>query len=113
MRYLLVLRYAEKGGTWDQGPGIAEQISSGPVPGSQSRSCELSGVMTIFWLGLAGVAISGYVLYKPVTDGPVVCLGSGCATVIPSGYGRLLGIPNRALGAHFFTALTPSTPLGV
>ncbi|TMJ05317.1 MAG: hypothetical protein E6H01_03105 [Bacillati bacterium ANGP1] len=66
--------------------------------------------MPIFWLGLAGVAISGYVWYKHVTDGPVVCLGSGCATVIRSEYGRLLGIPNGALGVLYFSAVT-ATPL--
>jgi len=66
-------------------------------------------VIPIVWLGLAGVAISAYVWYTHVTDGPVVCLGSGCATVIRSEYGRLLSIPNGALGVLYFglVALTP------
>ena len=66
-------------------------------------------MIPIVWLGLAGVAISAYVWYTHVTDGPVVCLGSGCATVIRSEYGRLLGIPNGALGVLYFglVALTP------
>lgn len=59
--------------------------------------------------GLAGVLISAYVWYKQVTSGRVLCLGSGCAEVIRSRYGRLLGIPNGALGIAYFlsVALTP------
>ncbi len=70
----------------------------------------LDGVMPIVWLGLAGVAISAYVWYTHVTSGPVVCLGSGCATVIRSEYGRLLGVPNGALGVLYFAAVA-ATPL--
>src|SRR3989442_15388792 len=70
----------------------------------------VDGVMPIVWLGLVGVAISAYVWYTHVTDGPVVCLGSGCATVIRSEYGRLLGIPNGALGVLYFGLVTV-TPL--
>lgn len=55
-------------------------------------------------LGLAGVAVSAYVWYKQVTTGPVLCLGDGCAKVIRSPYGRLLGIPNGALGVGYFGA---------
>ena len=60
-------------------------------------------------LGLAGVAVSAYVWYKQVTTGPVLCVGDGCAKVIRSPYGRLLGIPNGALGVAYFgaAALTP------
>src|SRR5712692_12041836 len=61
-------------------------------------------------LGLLGATISGYVWYKQVTTGAVVCLGSGCATVIRSRYGRLLGIPNGALGFVYFLAVAV-TPL--
>jgi len=53
-------------------------------------------------LGLLGVAVSAYVWYKQVTTGPVLCLGDGCARVIRSPYGRLLGIPNGALGVGYF-----------
>ncbi len=60
-------------------------------------------------LGLLGAAISAYVWYKQVTTGAVVCLGSGCATVIRSRYGRLLGIPNGALGVAYFLAVA-ATP---
>ena len=56
-------------------------------------------------LGLAGAAVSAYVWYKQVTPGPVLCLGSGCAAVIRSRYGRLLGIPNGALGVVYFLAV--------
>ena len=60
-------------------------------------------------LGLAGAAVSAYVWHKQVRPGPVLCLGDGCAKVIRSPYGRLLGIPNGALGVAYFTAaaLTP------
>lgn len=63
--------------------------------------------LTVF--GIAGVIISLYVWYKQVTPGPVLCIGSGCATVIRSQYGRLLGMPNGALGTAYFliVALTP------
>ena len=64
----------------------------------------------IIGLGLLGAAISGYVWYKQVTPGVVACLGSGCATVIRSRYGKLLGIPNGALGVAYFLAVS-STPL--
>jgi uncharacterized membrane protein len=62
------------------------------------------------WLGLFGTAISAYVWYKQVTPGAVACLGSGCATVIRSPYGKLLGIPNGALGVAYFLAVA-ATPL--
>jgi uncharacterized membrane protein len=54
-------------------------------------------------LGLAGAAVSAYIWYKQVTSGPVLCIGTGCARVIRSSYGRLLGIPNGALGLAYFT----------
>ena len=65
--------------------------------------------MVVTVLGLAGVAVSAYVWYKQVTTGPVACWGDGCAKVIRSRYGRLLGIPNGALGVAYFgaAALTP------
>lgn len=60
-------------------------------------------------LGAAGIGISAYVWYKQVTSGRVLCLGTGCVAVIRSRYGRLLGIPNGALGVAFFlyVAFTP------
>jgi uncharacterized membrane protein len=66
-------------------------------------------------LGLAGTAVSAYVWYKQVTPGPVLCLGDGCAKVIRSPYGRLLGLPNGALGVGYFTAaaLIPLVVRGV
>ncbi len=62
-------------------------------------------MVAVIWLGLIGAGISAYVWYKQVTPGPVVCLGSGCAAVIRSRYGRLLGIPNGALGVAYFLAM--------
>jgi uncharacterized membrane protein len=55
-------------------------------------------------LGLAGAGVSAYVWYKQITTGPVLCVGDGCAKVIRSPYGRLLGIPNGALGVGYFGA---------
>jgi len=56
-------------------------------------------------LGVAGVLVSAYVWYKQVTSGPVLCLGPGCAEVIRSRYGRLMGIPNGALGVAYFVSV--------
>ncbi len=64
----------------------------------------------IIALGILGAAISGYVWYKQVTPGAVACLGTGCATVIRSRYGKLLGIPNGALGVAYFLTVS-ATPL--
>lgn len=84
--------------------------------------------MIVTILGLIGAAISAYVWYKQVTSGPVLCIGEGCARVIRSRYGRLLGIPNGALGVAYFggaavvplvgtssawTALTAATALAL
>jgi uncharacterized membrane protein len=55
-------------------------------------------------LGFVGAAVSAYVWYKQITPGPVLCLGDGCAKVIRSPYGRLLGMPNGALGVAYFAA---------
>lgn len=63
-------------------------------------------------LGLVGTTISAYVWYKQVTSGPVVCLGSGCAAVIRSPYGRLLGIPNGALGVAYFLYIALVSGIG-
>jgi uncharacterized membrane protein len=55
-------------------------------------------------LGLTGALISVYIWYKQMTHGPVLCLGDGCAKVIRGPYGRLLGVPNGALGVGYFSA---------
>lgn len=60
--------------------------------------------MLVTVLGLGGTVVSAYVWYKQVTRGPVLCLGDGCAKVIRSRYGKLLGIPNGALGVVYFAA---------
>ncbi len=61
--------------------------------------------MAFVVFGLAGVLVSAYVWYKQVTSGPVLCLGTGCAEVIRSRYGRLMGIPNGALGVAYFLSV--------
>lgn len=68
--------------------------------------------MVVVWLGLIGAGISAYVGHKQATPGRVVCLGSGCAAVIRSRYGRLLGIPNGILGVAYFLAMAAVPLLG-
>lgn len=58
--------------------------------------------MILAAIGFAGTLISAYVWYKQVTSGPVLCIGTGCARVIRSRYGRLLGLPNGSLGVLYF-----------
>lgn len=71
--------------------------------------------MIVTAFGVIGAVISAYVWYKQVTSGPVLCIGEGCARVIRSRYGRLLGIPNGALGVVYFggAAIVPlvATPV--
>lgn len=68
--------------------------------------------MLIAVLGILGAAVSAYVWYKQVTSGPVFCLGDGCARVIRSPYGRLVGIPNGALGVAYFGATAVAAAFG-
>lgn len=56
-------------------------------------------------LSSAGLVVSGYIWFKQVTTGPVLCIGRGCAAVIRSRYGRMLAIPNGAWGMLFFGGL--------
>jgi uncharacterized membrane protein len=56
-------------------------------------------------LSSAGLVASGYIWYKQVTSGPVWCVGRGCAAVIRSRYGRLLGFPNGVWGTVYFGGL--------
>lgn len=58
--------------------------------------------LLVIALSLAGLSVSIYIWYKQVTTGPVACIGRGCAIVIRSRYGRLLGMPNGAWGVMFF-----------
>ncbi|MGH2372100.1 MAG: vitamin K epoxide reductase family protein [bacterium] len=62
-------------------------------------------LLLLTMLSLAGLGVSIYIWYKQVTTGPVACIGRGCATVIRSRYGRLLGVPNGAWGVIFFGGL--------
>jgi uncharacterized membrane protein len=62
--------------------------------------------MLVAVLSLTGAVVSAYVWYKQVTPGAVLCIGTGCATVIRSRYGRLFGIPNGALGVAYFLSVT-------
>ena len=56
----------------------------------------------IFILALAGVVVSGYLLYTYVADAPIVCANTGCETVRESPYSYFLGIPLPAFGLLFF-----------
>lgn len=78
--------------------------SRGVPPNLSKRVVVNAGLLTA--LGLAGTAISAYVWYKQVTSGRVLCIGRGCAIVIRSPYGRLLGIPNGALGVVYFLLMS-------
>lgn len=63
-------------------------------------------------LSLTGLVISLYIWYKQVTTGPVLCIGRGCATVIRSRYGRLLGVPNGLWGTIYFGGLVGAAVAG-
>ncbi len=63
-------------------------------------------------LSLAGLVISLYIWYKQVTTGQVLCIGRGCATVIRSRYGRLLGVPNGLWGSIYFGGLVGAAVAG-
>lgn len=78
--------------------------SRGVPPNLSKRVVVNAGLLTA--LGLAGTAISAYVWYKQVTSGRVLCIGRGCAIVIRSPYGRLLGIPNGKLGVVYFLLMS-------
>jgi uncharacterized membrane protein len=62
----------------------------------------MPSVIPIVVLSSAGLAVSAYIWYKQVTTGPVLCIGTGCAAVIRSRYGRMLAIPNGAWGTAYF-----------
>jgi uncharacterized membrane protein len=70
-------------------------------------------VLLLGTLALAGLGVSAYIWYKQVTTGPVACIGRGCATVIRSRYGRLLGVPNGAWGVAFFGGLLAAVAAGI
>ena len=63
-------------------------------------------------LSLLGLGVSGYIWYKQLTAGPVLCIGRGCAAVIRSRYGRLLGLPNGAWGIVYFGGLLVAVVVG-
>lgn len=56
----------------------------------------------IFVLALAGIVVSGYLLYTYVADTPIVCANTGCETVRESPYSYFLGVPLPAFGLLFF-----------
>ncbi len=62
-------------------------------------------------LSFAGFVLSGYIWHKQVTSGTVWCIGSGCAAVIRSRYGRLLGFPNGVWGVVYFGGLLVAAAL--
>ncbi|MBI4278659.1 MAG: hypothetical protein HY660_09400 [Armatimonadetes bacterium] len=65
----------------------------------------MNAVPRLLGLSALGLVLSAYVWYRQVTPGPVICIGRSCAAVIRSRYGRLLGIPNGALGVAYFGGL--------
>jgi uncharacterized membrane protein len=69
-------------------------------------------ILLVAALSLTGLGVSVYIWYKQATTGPVLCIGRGCATVIRSRYGRLLGVLNGAWGVGFFGGLLAATAAG-
>ena len=57
-------------------------------------------------LSLAGIALTGYLLYERSTGGPLLCATGGCETVQSSEYATVLGVPVALLGlAGYLTFL--------
>lgn len=56
----------------------------------------------IFILTLAGIVVSGYLLYTYVADTPIVCVNTGCETVRESPYSNFLGVPLPGFGLLFY-----------
>jgi uncharacterized membrane protein len=56
-------------------------------------------------LALAGVSVSGYLLWVRETGSTLICATGGCGTVQSSPYAEVLGIPVALLGLTCFLAL--------
>ncbi|MBM3469298.1 MAG: vitamin K epoxide reductase family protein [Armatimonadetes bacterium] len=56
-------------------------------------------------VAVAGIAVSGYLLFSYARNIAPVCLAGPCAEVATSSYARFLGIPNAALGLMLYVAV--------
>jgi len=60
----------------------------------------------LFAVALAGLAVSGYLLWAYVSGGPIVCgQEAACEVVRASAYASLLGVPTPLHGVVFYTLL--------
>jgi uncharacterized membrane protein len=55
-------------------------------------------------LSLAGIALTGYLLYERSQGGALLCSTGGCETAQASGYATVLGIPVALLGLAGYVA---------
>lgn len=66
--------------------------------------------MTTIWilpLAIAGLIISGYLLYKRKRHEPLACvMGENCNKVVRSKYSKMFGVPNALLGVAYYIILT-------
>ena len=54
---------------------------------------------------VAGMLISGYLLWKSADPASVACsIGGGCETVLSSSYSKLFGFPVAAFGLFWYLA---------
>jgi uncharacterized membrane protein len=56
-------------------------------------------------LALGGAAIAAYLSYTRLTDTPLMCPTSGCATVQRSSYSELAGVPVAYIGVAGYLAI--------
>ncbi len=69
------------------------------------KGLNLSGI-SIPFLALLGMSISGYLTYVKLSQGVAVCAGIGnCEIVQNSRYSEILGIPIALLGFGMYTAI--------
>ncbi len=72
----------------------------GPVAGTQNRAWQAAAAVAV-----AGIAVSGYLLFSSARNIAPVCLVGACAEVAASSYARFLGIPNAALGLLLYVTV--------
>jgi uncharacterized membrane protein len=63
-------------------------------------------------LALAGVSVSGYLLWVRETGSTLICATGGCGTIQSSPYAEVLGIPVALLGLTCFLALALTAMIG-
>lgn len=67
---------------------------------------KLSQTYLLFVVALAGLAVSGYLLWAYISGGPITCgEEGGCEVVRASAYAKLLGVPTPWHGVVFYALL--------